>query len=175
MPTFNDRLECFRSGACNRGPIKINSQHFLSHADEETSKLSISGPIIWTIRRSESNQRTFTSANFGISWNIYICLLYIYIVCIMRYMYNTLYIYIIVSYICRICFTVDCLIFVDQIDRTWPKNRFFVNHSRPFFYFTALQFLPCQKNDMFPMLPAYMGVSKNRGTPKWMVYKGKPY
>ena len=21
----------------------------------------------------------------------------------------------------------------------------------------------------------YMGVSKNRGTPKWMVYKGKPY
>ena len=22
---------------------------------------------------------------------------------------------------------------------------------------------------------AYMGVSKNRGTPKWMVYNGKPY
>ena len=21
----------------------------------------------------------------------------------------------------------------------------------------------------------YLGVSKNRGTPKWMVYKGKPY
>jgi len=21
----------------------------------------------------------------------------------------------------------------------------------------------------------YMGVSKNRGTPKWMVYNGKPY
>ena len=21
----------------------------------------------------------------------------------------------------------------------------------------------------------YMGVSKNRGTPKWMVYDGKPY
>ena len=23
--------------------------------------------------------------------------------------------------------------------------------------------------------PSYMGVSKNRGTPKWMVYNGKPY
>ena len=22
---------------------------------------------------------------------------------------------------------------------------------------------------------AYMGISKNRGTPKWMVYTGKPY
>ena len=24
-------------------------------------------------------------------------------------------------------------------------------------------------------IPFYMGVSENRGTPKWMVYKGKPY
>jgi len=24
-------------------------------------------------------------------------------------------------------------------------------------------------------LPSYMGVSKNRDTPKWMVYNGKPY
>ena len=23
--------------------------------------------------------------------------------------------------------------------------------------------------------PLHMGVSKNRGTPKWMVYNGKPY
>ena len=27
-----------------------------------------------------------------------------------------------------------------------------------------------KKND-----PPYMGVSKNSGTPKWMVYNGKPY
>ena len=25
------------------------------------------------------------------------------------------------------------------------------------------------------ILEQHMGVSKNRGTPKWMVYKGKPY
>jgi len=33
---------------------------------------------------------------------------------------------------------------------------------------------------MFELPPSkkyhcYMGVSKNRGTPKWMVYDGKPY
>ena len=27
----------------------------------------------------------------------------------------------------------------------------------------------------FRELDKYMGVSKNRGTPKWMVYNGKPY
>ena len=36
------------------------------------------------------------------------------------------------------------------------------------------------EKDMFPggywyLFIVYMGVSKNRGTPKWMVYNGKPY
>ena len=41
-------------------------------------------------------------------------------------------------------------------------------------------FLPCPALDCvspFGILIkfAHIGVSKNRGTPKWMVYKGKPY
>ena len=28
---------------------------------------------------------------------------------------------------------------------------------------------------MYVSMCVYMGVSKNIGTPKWMVYKGKPY
>ena len=28
---------------------------------------------------------------------------------------------------------------------------------------------------LIQLLFLYMGVSKNRGTPKWMVYTGKPY
>ena len=30
-------------------------------------------------------------------------------------------------------------------------------------------------NSRVAMLFVYLGVSKNRGTPKWMVYNGKPY
>jgi len=30
-------------------------------------------------------------------------------------------------------------------------------------------------SDFQELVPLYMGVSKNRGTPKWMVYNGKPY
>ena len=29
--------------------------------------------------------------------------------------------------------------------------------------------------DLEAITRQYMGVSKNRGTPKWMVYNGKPY
>ena len=32
-----------------------------------------------------------------------------------------------------------------------------------------------RKETMNHLLRYYMGVSKNRGTPKWMVYNGKPY
>ena len=30
-------------------------------------------------------------------------------------------------------------------------------------------------NDYFKKTERHMGVSKNNGTPKWMVYKGNPY
>ncbi len=30
-------------------------------------------------------------------------------------------------------------------------------------------------NTFVNLLGKYMGVSKNTGTPKWMVYNGKPY
>ena len=37
----------------------------------------------------------------------------------------------------------------------------------------------CEKGYDFGVSPkqlnTHMGVSKNRGTPKWMVYNGKPY
>ena len=39
-------------------------------------------------------------------------------------------------------------------------------------HFIAMQMekRPCSKREK-----KHMGVSKNRGTPKWMVYNGKPY
>ena len=33
----------------------------------------------------------------------------------------------------------------------------------------------CKEMKVSKLLPKQMGVSKNRGTPKWMVYNGKPY
>ena len=39
--------------------------------------------------------------------------------------------------------------------------------------FLPLKSLPFPKLSRF--LRFHMGVSKNRGTPKWMVYNGKPY
>ena len=54
------------------------------------------------------------------------------------------------------------ILVISDIPSTWPAfNPWVLNVNYLFF--------------LVGCIPIYMGVSQNRGTPKWMVYNGKPY
>ena len=52
---------------------------------------------------------------------------------------------------------------------------FLCSHFAPNSRASTLNHAELTGEDLFVALEKNAGVSKNRGTPKWMVYNGKPY
>jgi len=78
----------------------------------------------------------------------------------------------------------------------WALGIFFSRNPFPLKFFqmadlaSGIRFSPSKRRDVLELgygaffnnigssgqeISSYVGVSKNRGTPKWMIYNGKPY
>ena len=65
-----------------------------------------------------------------------------------------------------------------EIGVRWSPHEIYVDRSDNHLHINHASFPGCQglfKTFVKAVTQLYIGVSKNRGTPKWMVYNGKPY